>query len=180
MLFLNLYQGADSDALDAVNLLYSEPETPGRAGAAVASPPAFDATVDGDINVQGGGEIRLAATPSASLRIRGSLSLAGGGLSGQGRVVVEGSTLVMASSASAIEDQVSCLRNGLILDMQGGGVWSGGGVQARDGVVVVNRGLVEVSAGSGALFGHGKGRETMVILDSGPRFSGKRHRVRAI
>ncbi|CAM9742517.1 unnamed protein product, partial [Scytosiphon promiscuus] len=149
------FSGADLDALNAVDLLHAEPETPGRAGAAVASPPTFNATVEGDVNVHGGGEIRLAATASASLTIRGSLSLAGGGLSGQGRVVVEGPTLVLVSGASTIEDQASSLRNGLILDMQGGGAWSGGGVQAKDGVIVLNRGLVEVSAGNGAWFGHG-------------------------
>lgn len=130
----------------------------------IASPPAFDATVDGEVNVQGGGEIRLAATPSASLTIRESLSLAGGSLSGQGRVVVEGPTLVLASGAPTTEDQASCLRNGVILDMYGGGMWSGGGVQARDGVMVVNRGLVEMSAGGGVLFGHGEGRESVLPL----------------
>lgn len=155
--------GADWDALDAVQLLHSDPHTPGRAGGAIASPPAFSATVTGDVNVQSNGEIRLAATQSAALTVIGPLTLAGGGLSGQGRIQVEGSTLIVASGVSSDGgvdvDEASSLKNGVTLDMFGGGVWSGGGLQARDGVSVVNRGQLFLSADRGTWFGHGKERQ---------------------
>lgn len=95
--------------------------------------------------------------------VLGSLTLAGGGLSGRGRISVEGSTLVVASAGGEEED-ASSLRNGLTLDMYGGGEWSGGGLQARDGVTVVNRGLLEASAGGRIWFGHGKGPGHFVYL----------------
>eukprot|EP00752_Nemacystus_decipiens_P010621 g9459.t1 len=153
------FAGADWDALDAVHLLHSDPHTPGRAGGAVASPPVFSVTVSGDVNVQNNGEIRLAATQSAALKVVGSLTLAGGGLSGQGRVEVEGSTLVVGSAISSDGDVgvggASSLKNGVTLDMYGGGAWTGGGLQARDGVSVVNRGQLWLSADNGTWFGHG-------------------------
>ncbi|CAM9983877.1 unnamed protein product, partial [Ectocarpus fasciculatus] len=149
------FAGAGWEALDAVSLLHSDPDTPGRSGSAVESPPGFNATVDGDVNVQGDAEVRLAAaTRAATVVVLGSLTLAGGGLSGRGRVSVEGSTLVVASAGDE-EEGASSLRNGVTLDMYGGGEWSGGGLQARDGVTVVNRGLLEASAGGGIWFGHG-------------------------
>ncbi|CBJ49166.1 hypothetical protein Esi_0207_0025 [Ectocarpus siliculosus] len=149
------FAGAGWEALDAVSLLHSDPDTPGRSGSAVASPPGFNATIDGDVNVQGDAEVRLAAaTPAATVVVLGSLTLAGGGLSGRGRISVEGSTLVVASAGDE-EDDASSLRNGLTLDMYGGGEWSGGGLKARDGVTVVNRGLLEASAAGGIWFGKG-------------------------
>lgn len=141
-----------------MHLLHSDPHTPGRAGGVIAFPPAFSATVDGDVNVQSNGEIRLAATQSAALTILGSLTLAGGGLSGQGRIEVEGSTLVVASDGDVDGDGGSSLKNGVTLDMYGGGVWSGGGLQASDGVSVVNRGQLSLSADGGTWFGHGEER----------------------
>ena len=155
--------GADWDALDAVHLLHSDPHTPGRSGGAIASPPVFSATVTGDVNVQNSGEIRLAATQSAAVRVLGALTLAGGGLSGQGRVEVEGSTFVVGSDmpgdGGVDEDGASFLKNGVALDMYGGGAWSGGGLQARDGVSVVNRGQLSLSADDGTWFGHGKAQQ---------------------
>lgn len=145
--------GADWDALDAVHLLHALPTTPGRAGVAVASPPPFNATVDGDVAVETGGEIRLAATSSAALNVLGSLTLAGGGLSGQGRVVVQGQTFVVGGGSDG--SNPSSLRNGVALDMRGASVWSGGGLQARDGATVVNRGVLEITAEGGVAFGAG-------------------------
>lgn len=147
------FPGADSDALDAVDLLHAKPETPGRSGDAVASPPPFNATIVGDVAAETSGEIRLAATPSATLSVLGSLTLAGGGLSGQGRVAVAGSTLLVSSAAGG--DEASSLKNGVVLDMSGGGVWSEGDLHARDGATVVNRGVFEVTAEDGATFGAG-------------------------
>lgn len=95
--------------------------------------------------------------------VLGSLTLAGGSLSGRGRISVEGSTLVVASAGDEEED-ASSLRNGLTLDMYGGGEWSGGGLKARDGVTVVNRGMLEASAAGGIWFGHGKEPERFVYL----------------
>lgn len=147
-----------------MDLLHSDPHTPGRSGGAIASPPVFSATVNGDVNVQNSGEIRLAATQLATLSVLGSLTLAGGGLSGQGRVEVEGSTFVVGSgmpSDGGVDvdgDGASFLKNGVTLDMYGGGAWSGGGLQARDGVSVVNRGRLSLSAGGGTWFGHGEER----------------------
>lgn len=137
--------------MDAVHLLYSKPHTPGRAGASAASPPGFNITINGDISLETGGEVRLAATPSAALNVLGSLTLAGGGLSGQGRVVVQDSTFVVSSGGNF----ASSLQNGVILDMSGGGEWRGGDLQARDGAAVVNRGVFTISADGGASFGAG-------------------------
>ena len=165
----SLASGADWDALDAVHLLHSDPRTPGRSGGAVASPPTFSTTVNGDVNVQDNGEIRLAATQAAALSILGSLTLAGGGLSGQGRVQVEGSTFVVGSdgvppSDGGVDvDGASFLKNGVTLDMYGGGVWSGGGLHARDGVSVVNRGQLSLSAGGGTWFGHGEEQQLITV-----------------
>lgn len=147
------WSGADSDALDAVNLLHAKAETPGRTSDAIASPPSFNATIVGDVTAESSGEIRLAATLSASLNVLGSLTLAGGGLSGQGRVVVAGSTLIVSGAAGG--DEASSLKNGVVLDMTGGGVWSEGDLHARDGATVVNRGVFEVTAEDGATFGAG-------------------------
>lgn len=83
-----------------------------------------------------------------------SLTLAGGGLAGRGRVVVQGPTLLVPSASGG--DGVSTLKSGVTLDMHGGGRWSGGDLQARDGATVVNRGLFTVTAEGGAIFGAGE------------------------
>lgn len=140
-----------------MQLLHSDPHTPGRAGETTASPPAFSATVNGDVTVESHGEIRLAATQSAALTVLGSLTLAGGGLSGQGRVEVEGSVLIVASGLPSDDGvEASFLKNGVTLDMYGGGVWSGGGLEARDGASVVNRGQLSLLAEGGTWFGQGE------------------------
>lgn len=158
--------GADWDALDAVLLLHSDPRTPGRSGGAIASPPSFSATVDGDVNVNNNGEIRLAGTQSAALTVLGSFTLSGGGLSGQGRVEVEGSTLVSSNGGVGV-NEASFLKNGVTLDMYGGGMLSGGGLQARDGVSVINRGQLSLSAVGGTWFGHGEERQSRAAVFSG-------------
>lgn len=84
--------------------------------------------------------------------------LAGGGLSGQGHVVVRGPTVLSASGSNTSEP--SSLKNGVTLEMHGGGVWVGGDLQARDGATVVNEGLFEVVAEDGATFGAGEGRQS--------------------
>lgn len=147
--------GGDGDAVDAVHLLHAQSDAPGRAGAAIASPPAFDATVHGAVTLKTAGEVRLAGTSSATLNVMGSLELAGGGISGQGRVVVQGLTFLTPNGMD--NENASSLRNGATLDMYGGGVWSGGDLHARDGAAVVNRGLFEVTADGGATIGAGRG-----------------------
>lgn len=152
--------GADGDALDAVHLLHKEPRTPGRAGDAIASPPYFNATVFGDVSLQSEGEVRLAAASPAALTVIGSLTLVGGGLSGQGHVVVQGPTVLLANGS--FDSEPSSLKNGVTLEMHGGGAWSGGDLQAQDGATVVNEGLFEVFAEDGATFGAGKGRHPTI------------------
>lgn len=165
----SLTAGADWDAQDAVHLLHSDPRTPGRTGEAIASPPAFSSTIAGDVDVESGGEIRLAATQSAALTVLGSLTLAGGSLSGRGRIDVEGSTSVVASGASSDSGvgvgEASSLKNGVTLDMYGGGVWSGGGLHARDGASVVNRGQLSISADGGTWFGRGEEQTAVPTSD---------------
>lgn len=150
--------GGDFDALDALRLLYAPPSAAGRNETKVASPPAFNASISGDVYVTAGAEIRLVAPPSATLDLRGRLELSGGCLSGRGRTVVRGSTLMASpaakGSANTHGEPSACLRNGLSLDMLGGGRWSGGDVVMTDGAKVVNRALFEVLP-EGFAFGAG-------------------------
>lgn len=87
----------------------------------------------------------------------GSLTLVGGGISGQGHVVVQGPTVLLANGSN--DSGPSSLKNGVTLEMYGGGVWRGGDLQARDGATVVNLGLFEVVAEDEATFGAGKERQ---------------------
>lgn len=144
--------------MDAVHLLHKDPLTPGRAGAAIAAPPVFNASIIGDITLQTSGEVRLAAASPATLNVIGSLKFVGGGISGQGHVVVQGSTVLLANGSNGDDDPgPSSLKNGVVLEMRGGGVWMGGDLDARDGATVVNLGLFEVVAENGSSFGAGKG-----------------------
>lgn len=112
------------------------------------------------MSLQTKGEVRLAAASPAALIVIGSLTLVGGGLSGQGHVVVQGPTVLLANGSNNSEP--SSLKNGVTLKMHGGGAWSGGHLQARDGATVVNEGLFEVFAGDGATFGAGEGRRPTI------------------
>lgn len=109
------------------------------------------------MNLQTKGEVRLAAASPAALNVIGTLTLVGGGLSGQGHVVVQGPTVLLANGSN--DPEPSSLKNGVTLEMHGGGAWKGGDLQARDGATVVNQGLFEVLAEDGATFGAGKDRQ---------------------
>ena len=145
--------GGDWDSLDAVLLLYAQPSTEGRKESSVSSPPEFNSTIIGDLVLGSGGEVRLAATPSSMLMVLGHLTLAGGGLSGQGRVIVLAQTSFVRSRDPS--GFTSSLRNGIVLDMSGGGNWIEGDVAASDGAAIVIHGYFEISAGGRATFGEG-------------------------
>ncbi|CAM9153453.1 unnamed protein product, partial [Discosporangium mesarthrocarpum] len=104
------FAGGDLDALDAVALLHAPPSTPGRSLPSILHPPAFNATVKGPLTISDQGEVRLAGSggwgAAATVRLLkgggsggstgagaggGNITLLqGGGVSGRGRVVVEG------------------------------------------------------------------------------------------
>lgn len=147
-----------------MRLLHAPPDTFGRTGTAISSPPSFHSFISGDVTVEIDGEMRLAsASPAAStITIAGSLALSGGNLSGKGRIVVQDSTVIASTLESNAdgtvnEEDASSLRNGVTLYMSGGGEWSGGSVYARDGAQVVNMGLFNVTADGAAIFGAGDG-----------------------
>lgn len=127
----------------------------------MSAPPGFNATISGDVVVENGGEIRLAsASPSAStLTVAGSLALSDGVLSGKGRILVQGSTIIVSSlgsNATASEQDNYFLGNGIVLDMAGGGEWNGGNVPIYGAFGVINRGTFTVTADGGPIFGVGE------------------------
>lgn len=123
-------------------------------GAAIYSPPDFNSTISGDLTLDSGGEVRLAAKPSSALNVIGSFTFAGGGLSGQGRVIVQRETSLIMSSGNHNES-ISSLQYGVTLEMIGGGRWTAGDMTAKDGVTVINRGRFEISGDGRRTFGGG-------------------------
>lgn len=122
------------------------------------SPPDFNSTIRGDLILESGGEVRLAAKPSSTLNVIGSLTFAGGGLSGQGRVIVHKETSLIVSSRGVGGDHnesISSLQYGVTLEMLGGGEWTAGDMTVKDRVTVINRGRFEISGDGRRTFGGG-------------------------
>lgn len=80
--------------------------------------------------------------------------LAGGGLSGQARVIVQRKTSLIVSNGDH-NASISSLQHGVALEMLGGGRWTAGDVTVKDGVTVVNRGRFEISRDGRRTFGRG-------------------------